>query len=68
MANLQQQVRPKRIDRRQQCADAAVALIAAAFAATPSDQHQQLLDDIYARVIARVFGIPGNVSHAEPPA
>jgi hypothetical protein len=60
--NLQQQHRAQLLTKRKEWENLAILAIRAAFKNTPQEDHQALLDDIYAQIVQQVFHTPGDAS------
>jgi hypothetical protein len=54
--NLQQQTQAALLTKRREWEDLAILAIRAAFKNTPPEEHQALLDSIYAQIVQQVFG------------
>jgi hypothetical protein len=53
--NLQQQHKALLLSKRREWENVAILAISAAFKNTPPEEHQALLDSIYAQIVTRVF-------------
>jgi hypothetical protein len=53
--NLQEQVQSQLIRKREEWENLAVLALSAAFKCTPVDQHEELLNNVYTKIINKVF-------------
>lgn len=60
--SLQTQVQSQLIRRREEWKNLAVLALSAAFKATPACEHEQLLNNVYDKIIQRVFLSSGEQS------
>lgn len=63
--SLQQQVQSQLIKRREEWENLAVLALNAAFKATPACEHEELLNNVYNKIITRVFLTPGTSSEPD---
>jgi hypothetical protein len=63
--NLTEQRQAQLLSKRKEWEGIAILAISAAFKNTPPEEHQALLDSIYAQIIQRVFHTPGDAPRSD---